>query len=130
MLHAFRLKPGSDLRAGIEQWIDENRIEAAAIVTCVGSLTDVTLRMAGSKVITTMPGPFEIVSLVGTLSMNGCHLHVAVTDGNGRAVGGHVVPGCKIYTTAEVVIAVLGDTVFQRLEDTETGFRELVVRSR
>ena len=130
MLHAFRLKPGCDLRKGIEQWINDNGIEAAALVTCVGSLSTATLRMADNEATSELLGPFEIVSLVGTLSTNGCHFHMAVSDKTGRAVGGHVAYGCKIYTTAEVVVAVLAETVFQRLEDAETGFRELVVRPR
>ena len=130
MLHAFRLKPGTDLREGLEQWINDNMIEAAALVTCVGSLSTATLRMAAADVTSTLQGPFEIVSLVGTLSKNGCHCHLSVADSTGRVVGGHVAYGCKVYTTAEVVIAVLTETVFQRLADEETGFRELVVTPR
>ena len=86
--------------------------------------------MADDEVTSTLQGPFEIVSLVGTLSINGCHHHMAVADSTGLAVGGHVAYGCKVYTTAEVVVAVLTETVFQRLADAETGFRELVVRPR
>lgn len=130
MLHAFRLKPGFDLRESLEQWINENGIEAAAIVTCVGSLSTATLRMANDKTTTTLQGPFEIVSLLGTLSINGSHCHMAIADSTGRVVGGHVAYGCKIYTTAEIVITVLTEAVFLRLADAETGCRELVVRPR
>lgn len=130
MLQAFRLKPGTDLRKGIEEWIDDNGIEAAALVTCVGSLASATLRMAGKKISSKLQGPFEIVSLVGTLSNNGSHCHVAIADSAGRVLGGHLAYGCAIYTTAEVVIAVLTETVFRRVEDAETGCRELVVQRR
>lgn len=88
MLHAFRLKPGSDLREGLEQWINDHGIEAGTIVTCVGSLSTATLRRAAAEATNTFPGPFEIVSLVGTLSINGCHCHVAVADRTGQVVGG------------------------------------------
>ena len=53
---------------------------------------------------TAVAGPLEIVSLVGTLSADGCHLHASVSNGEGRTSGGHLLEGCPIYTTAEVVI--------------------------
>ena len=40
----LRLKPGQDLREEIESFVDRERIQAGAIVTCVGSLTRVALR--------------------------------------------------------------------------------------
>lgn len=126
-LKAFRLGPGTDLREGYERQVGEMGIEAGAIVTCVGSLTAATLRMADESVTRSLRGPFEIVSLVGTLSTNGCHCHMSVSDGAGRVVGGHVAYGCTIFTTAEIVVAILQDTVFERIEDAETGFRELAV---
>lgn len=126
--HAFRLKPGDDLREALEQYVSDNAIEAAALVTCVGSLTTATLRIADESVTRTLEGPFEIVSLVGTLSVNGSHCHAAVSDREGRVLGGHLAYGCTIFTTAEIVIVALDDLVFERLEDGETGFRELFVR--
>lgn len=128
-LKAFRLGPGTDLREGYERQVGKLGIEAGAIVTCVGSLSAATLRMADASITQSLRGPFEIVSLVGTLSTNGCHCHMSVSDGAGGVVGGHVAYGCTIHTTAEIVVAVLEDTVFERLEDADTGFRELTVRS-
>ena len=31
----------------------------------------------------------EIVSLVGTLSDNDCHLHISLSNKNGNVIGGH-----------------------------------------
>jgi hypothetical protein len=41
---------------------------------------------------------FEIVSLTGTLSRHGAHLHVAVADFQGNVVGGHLMDGCEAGT--------------------------------
>ena len=49
---------------------------SAWIVTCVGSLKQAHLRMAGATERTLFKGPFEITSLVGTLSQDGVpHAH-------------------------------------------------------
>jgi len=66
--HVFRLKPGADLKKSIQDYVNEQHINAGWIVTCVGSLTDYQLRFANQKISATGSGHFEIVSLTGTLS--------------------------------------------------------------
>jgi uncharacterized protein len=68
------------------------------------------------------------VSLVGTLSFDGCHLHVCLSDHTGSTIGGHLLEGCIIYTTAEVIIESNGEFIFERVQDKVTGWRELVIR--
>ena len=99
---SFRLAPGADLRRGIEGYCRKRGLRAAAIVTCVGSLRQAQLRLAGARRTETVAGPLEIVSLMGTISSNGAHLHAAVADAEGRVKGGHVAVGCIVDTTAEV----------------------------
>ena len=73
---------------------------------------------------------FEIVSLTGTVSRHGCHLHMALADHQGNVVGGHVLEGCEVFTTAEIVIGECVNHVFSREHDEETGFDELVVTTK
>jgi uncharacterized protein len=63
--------------------------------------------------------------LSGTLSPDGAHLHGSVADSQGQVRGGHILPGCLVRTTAEVVIALLPGWEFRRELDVATGFREL-----
>lgn len=49
-------------------------------------------------------GKFEIVSLTGTLSAGCHHLHVAMADSTGAVFGGHLLPGCVVRTTVEIVL--------------------------
>ncbi|GAB4022900.1 DNA-binding protein [Spirosoma koreense] len=128
--YAVRLRPGQDLKMELDALVRQERIGAGALLTCVGSLTDVTLRLANQDKPSIWHGHFEIVSLVGTLSANGSHLHLSVSDSTGRTIGGHLVEGCKIYTTAELVIGVLPELAFERETDPTFGYRELVVRKR
>ncbi len=129
-LLALRLRPGQDLRRELLALVEREQLEAVAVVTCVGSLTKVTLRYADREEGTPLEGRFELVSLVGTLSRHGSHLHLSVSDGDGRTLGGHLLDGSAVYTTAEVVLAVLPDLSFRREPCAASGYRELVVRAR
>jgi predicted DNA-binding protein with PD1-like motif len=126
--YAFRLKPGDDLRLSIEKHVVDRRIKAGVVLTCVGSLKRVAFRFADQKDTSFLEGKFEIVSFQATLSLNGCHFHLSVADGNGNVRGGHLMQGSQIYTTAEVVIGELDGMDFSREIDGETGFRELHIK--
>ncbi len=128
--YAFRLKPGDDLKAGIEKLIKENNIRAGWIATCVGSLTDYTIRFANQAEGTKGSGHFEIVSLVGTVSINGSHIHISISDSTGNTTGGHLMSGCKIYTTAEIVIQASDKFEFTREKDGSTPWEELQVKEK
>lgn len=94
----------------------------------MGSVTKATIRLADSTSIKTYEGPFEIVSLVGTLSGGeGGHLHISLSDSNGRVFGGHVIGDLYVYTTAEVVVGECVGLNFQREQDSKTGYDELVI---
>lgn len=129
-IHAYRLKPNQDLKASIENYARESQIKAGAVITCVGSLNRATLRMADENIVKDFEQKFEIVSLVGTLSAEGCHLHISLSDKNGTVIGGHMKEGCAIYTTAEIVLGEFDNLVFTREPDNKTGFEELVVTPR
>ena len=125
---ATRLTPGADLKDALTGFTQERNLSAGIILTCVGSLAEASLRFAGQEETTTLSGPFEILSLVGTLSPEGVHLHIALADKEGKTVGGHVQVGCLVYTTAELVIGELSGMTFLRTFDTVTGYEELEVR--
>lgn len=126
--HTFRLKPAQDLFDSIEEFIQQNNIQAGCVLSSVGSLTHATLRLANRSHYNEYEGHFEIVSMTGTVSTHGSHIHVAISDGDGVTIGGHLVSGCKIYTTAEIVIAEFEDVIYKReLLQNDSGYEELVV---
>jgi predicted DNA-binding protein with PD1-like motif len=125
---AFRLKPGEDLQIGIEKVVKQNDIKAGWINSCVGSLTNYQIRFANQPKSDSGLGHFEIVSLVGTLSVNGSHIHLSISDSTGKTIGGHLMEGCKIYTTAEIVITTSDRFDFERAEDGTTPWRELQIK--
>ena len=126
--HTFRLKPQQDLFDSIEDFVKQNNIEAGCVLSSVGSLTHATLRLANRGYYNEYDGHFEIVSMTGTVSIHGSHIHVSISDGDGVTIGGHLVSGCKIYTTAEIVLLELEDVVYKReLFENDSGYEELVV---
>jgi predicted DNA-binding protein with PD1-like motif len=125
--YALRLRPGDDLRQQLLQFAEHHHLKAGFVLTCVGSLTTTTLRLANQEGPTEYKGHFEIVSLVGTLSTNGSHLHLSVSDSTGRTIGGHLLAGNRVYTTAELVIGEMPELDFRRETDATFGYKELVV---
>jgi hypothetical protein len=93
----------------------------------VGSLAHAALRLANREFTSDFEGHFEIVSITGTLSIHGSHLHISISDEDGKTIGGHFESGCTIYTTAEIVIAVFDDVVYKREFAEDSGYEELVV---
>ena len=71
-----RLAPGACLKTALLEVVQTQSLKAATIVSCVGSLERAHLRLAGAKETQRFPGPFEIVSLVGTLCPDGVHIHI------------------------------------------------------
>jgi len=125
----IRLKPGQDLMGEMDQLAQKHQLKAACVLTCVGSLTTAVLRFANQSHTETLTGHFEIVSLTGTLSVHGSHYHISIADEKGQVYGAHLMEGCKVYTTAEIVIGVIEGVSYQRTMCEESGYPELDIHN-
>ena len=123
----LRLQPGADLRQALEAWMGEQQEQAGCMISAVGSLSVAQLRLAGASDATTICGELEILSLSGTLSPSGAHLHIAIADSSGAVIGGHLGAGSLVRTTAELVVGLLPDWRFNRVLDPSTGYTELQI---
>jgi predicted DNA-binding protein with PD1-like motif len=121
----LRLRPGEDLRRVLEAWMGEQQEQAGCLISAVGSLSLAQLRFAGATQATAIHGELEILSLSGTLSPDGAHLHIAISGSSGAVLGGHLCAGSLVRTTAELVIGLLPDWRFSRELDPTTGYPEL-----
>ena len=126
---AMRLERSVDVRLALESLAKERKISAGVILGAVGSLSQTCLRFAGRDDPTILTGKHEILTLSGMLSESGAHLHMSVSNSEGQCIGGHVVQGCIVYTTLELVIGLMPGMSFRRELDTQTGFPELFVQS-
>jgi predicted DNA-binding protein with PD1-like motif len=125
----IRLLPGQDLRDALQEALRACGCSAAFVLQGIGSLDGASLRMAGASTPLCLSGELEILTLAGTLSADGPHLHIALSDPDGIVTGGHVAPGCIVRTTAEILLALLPELQFTRAPDPVTGYDELVIRS-
>ena len=126
-MHIFRLTKGMDLKKSIVEYCKENNIKAGIIGACVGCCYEIYFRLAGGKDFYHKIGDHEIVSMTGTISEDGVHIHVSFADVNGNVVGGHLSDGCYVGSTAEVAIIEVDNYKLTREFDEETGYKELVI---
>ena len=128
MYHCFRLTRGQDLYRAIEDYATAPHIAAGAVVSGVGCVSRWEVRDASGVTVQSGTEDVEIVSLMGTVSDRGCHLHVSFSREDLSVFGGHLRPGCIVNTTAEIVLLELEDFSFTREPDPVTGYDELVIR--
>ncbi|MFN7899832.1 MAG: PPC domain-containing DNA-binding protein [Synechococcaceae cyanobacterium] len=126
----LRLQPGADLRLALEAWMGAQQEQAGCVISAVGSLSLAQLRLAGATQATAFRGDLEIVSLSGTLSPDGIHLHIAIAGSSGTVTGGHLCTGSLVRTTAELVIGLLPEWRFRRELDPATGYSEVRISPR
>ena len=123
-----RLHRGDDLLKSIQTLAKDQHIGAGVVLSAVGCISKGMVRDASGVTLRQIDAPCEIVSLNGTVSAIRCHLHIALSREDLSTVGGHLVEGCIINTTCELVIGVLDGWVIGTELDAETGYDELIFK--
>ena len=121
-----RLHRGDDLLLSIRTLCEREKIDAAVVLSAVGCVSRAVLRDAGGVNLRSVDEPCEIVSLNGTASRTRCHLHLALSREDLSVIGGHMMPGCIVNTTCELVLGVLEHMRFDVEQDAQTGYDELI----
>lgn len=121
-----RLHRGDDLLLSIRTLCEREKIDAAVVLSAVGCVSRAVLRDAGGVNLRSVDEPCEIVSLNGTASRTRCHLHLALSREDLSTIGGHMMPGCIVNTTCELVLGVLEHIRFDVEQDAQTGYDELI----
>jgi len=124
----LRLPPGADLRRALAAEAAAFAPGGCFVVSAIGSLRDPRLRLAGRDEATAWPGDFELLTLAGTLTPDGAHLHMSIAGPDGAVLGGHVVEGNTVRTTVEVLLCRPAGWTLSRAPDAATGYAELRVR--
>jgi predicted DNA-binding protein with PD1-like motif/glutaredoxin len=103
---ALKLGPGSDLRRSLEQLaIDWNA--SGFVLGVVGNLSRAAFQCPGQAGPTVLEGDLEIITLQGTLSPEGVHLHLSLSDGACQVWGGHLEPGTLVLKGADLLVGFL-----------------------
>lgn len=129
-----RISPGEDVLAGIEEAIARESVRTAAVVSGIGTLRDCHLHMVQTTGYppqeahpTWQNTALELASVSGLILDGTPHLHTVVSD-EGRAVAGHLEPGCVVLYLCEILLLVFDDTSIVRRAD-EHGVPQIASRS-
>ena len=128
-IYPLRLKPNQDLRQSLKNFVNQENIKAGFILSAIGSLKQAKIRFANQSDSILLIDKFEILSLNGTIATSGVHLHIAISDKEGKTIGGHLDDECIIYTTGEIIIGTTEEFIFNRTIDEQTGYKELEIIS-
>ena len=121
------MRRGADLYRSIRDYAVSHRISAGYVACCVGCVSAARVQDAGGATVRALEEPLEIVSVTGTVSAVRCHIHIAFSREDLSTIGGHLMEGCTVNTTAEVVLCELDNYSFYAVFDNETGYEELLV---
>ena len=118
-----RLVEGEDLLETVTK-VAENTKVSMGWFFLIGTLKKANLGFfrEGEYETTQMDQPLEIVSCLGNISIKEnktfAHAHISVSDEKGRVYGGHVMPGCLIGVTGELVLMEAdGVKIFRKFDE-------------
>jgi len=138
-----RMAPGDDLFGTTVKICKEKNLKSGVILSVAASLRKATLRNVWKfpepfpindecRIFTPINGPLELLQMSGNITQteNGdpyLHAHVTISMGRPEATcfGGHLVEGCEIFSTCEMVIAEIDGIDFMRLMDKHTRVGEV-----
>ena len=102
-----RLRRGEDLLRELQRIAQEEQLELAVILSAVGCVSRARVRDATGVTVRDIGEDCEIVSATGTVSRKRCHVHVSFSKEDLSTVGGHLMEGCIVNTTCELVLGVV-----------------------
>lgn len=121
----IRLEQGEDLYEGVSQGVRDLDIEAGT-VQVIGGLTHAKFAYYNQDSREyeehEFPGGWEIASCLGNVSIKDgepfLHAHLVVSGPDGKALGGHLVPGSKVFLAEVYVRALGGEAPVRKLDET------------
>lgn len=126
--YLLRLKPNQDIKLELLRYAQERNIKTASIVSAVGSVSSMKVRIADGETIVSDDQNREVLSLSGTLINGKIHAHIGAISTRMDVFGGHLMEGSIVHTTMEITLLDLSEDVqAERIFDSETGYDELNV---
>jgi len=107
-MHAvpLHLEAGSDVRSSLEQLAQQQQA-GGFVLSVVGNLSQAAFACPGKTAPTVLQGELEIITLQGTLSPDGVHLHLSFSDAECQVWGGHLEHGTLVLRGADLLVGVL-----------------------
>jgi len=120
----LRFKFGTDLLAGLQRMVKEEKIRNAVILSGFGSVRNYQVHQVGNRdlpvkniLVKDPTAPADIISMSGVIAEGRVHPHITMANPE-KAFGGHLEPGTNVFTFAVITLGVLDDNVdLSRVED-------------
>ena len=103
----LELEPGQDLHLTLSELAMQQQL-SGFVLGVVGNLSQATFRCPGQQQPTRMSGELEVITLNGTFSPSGVHLHLSLSDGACQVWGGHLEPGTVVLKGAQLLLGLSG----------------------
>jgi predicted DNA-binding protein with PD1-like motif/glutaredoxin len=103
----LQLDPGQDLHSALSELAAQQQL-SGFVLGVVGNLSQATFSCPGQQQPTQMRGELEVITLNGTFSPNGVHLHLSLSDGACQVWGGHLEPGTIVLKGAQLLLGLSG----------------------
>jgi predicted DNA-binding protein with PD1-like motif len=120
-----RFETGDDILERLNELVRQHQVTAGSF-TALGAVERATVGyFTGNGVYSniSLQGPLEILSCVGNVSLREgtpfVHAHITLSDKEGRAFGGHLLPGCEVGATFELTLYSYDDIKLQRKFDAQ-----------
>lgn len=102
----LHLQAGSDVRRSLEQLALEHNA-GGFVLSVVGNLSQAAFACPGKSAPTVLAGELEIITLQGTISPDGVHLHLSFSDASCQVWGGHLEHGTLVLRGADLLVGLL-----------------------
>lgn len=104
----IHLEAGADLRGSLEALALQQQA-SGFVLSVVGNMSQACFACPGRDEPTVLQGELEIITLQGTVSPAGVHLHLSFSDPGCQVWGGHLEHGSRVLKGADLLLGFLQD---------------------
>jgi len=120
----LRFKYQTDLLAGLEKMVSEQKITNAVVLAAAGSVTGYQVHQVSNRTfpskntfVKNPTAPADLISMNGYIINGKIHAHLTLANPD-KAFGGHLEPGTTVFTFAIVTVGVLDPSLdLRHLDD-------------
>ena len=119
----LRFKFDTDLLAGLEKMVKQEKIRNAVILAGAGSVRGYQVHQVSNRdfpsknmLVKNPTQPADIIGMSGYIIEGKPHVHMTMATPD-HAFGGHLEPGTSVFTFGIVTLAIMNDADFKHLDD-------------
>ena len=114
---SLSLSPNTDLLLALKE-LAANENAKGYVLGVVGNLSMALIKCPGRSEPNLLEGNLEIITLNGTISPDGIHLHLSVSDDLCKVWGGHLEIGSKVLKGVDILVGFIEKT---HIEDSKVS---------